>query len=104
MKSWQWNVCYTQGHLELREKVNSTSQTERDWFIFQHPPSFLSLVGGEEGVWWDDGGWSGHGGDGGGGVGKESAERECVSPLPTNQKFHVRSILIYLGLTGLFNS
>ena len=34
---------------------------------------------------------SGHSGDRGGGVGKESAERESVSPLPTNQKFHVRS-------------
>ena len=60
------------------------------WFLRPFPIPFLVLVS--------------HGGDGDGGVGKESAERESVSPLPTNQKFHVRSILIYLGLTGLFDS
>lgn len=34
----------------------------------------------------------------------KKVQKESVSPLPTNQKFHVRSILIYLGLTGLFDS
>ena len=88
MKSWQWNVCYTKGHSELREKINSTRQTERDWFIFQHPLSFLSLVGGEEGVRWDNGGGvSGHSGDG---VGEweRKVQKERVSLLfPQTRNF-----------------